>query len=224
MSVAPDGTFISRSPWAAGRHKSTTPPIQCLVHLANSNIYLLFRLLHLHRTFGNLTIRALLQYKPLEHTLFYLVNLANMFGPPPISPYGLPTTTRANRQMLAYLETTLPASRDQSPTPNSALSSDPSYSEKSAHYSDKTSPHPLINTRHRNRDSLIFINATVPLSPTSSSSSHTRENPYAGLAPKKRNAFGRLFCCFGRQERARRRVVRDTEFEKIGEVGHWTEY
>jgi hypothetical protein len=152
-----------------------------------------------------------------------------MWGPPPISPYGLPTSPRANREMLAHIETTFPA---KSLTPDSALSSNPTYSEKSTSYSanpspysDKASPQSLIDTRHRNRDSLIFINATIPLSPTSSSSSSTlRENPYAGLTPRKRSALGRLFRCFGRQERARRRVVRDTEFEKVGEAGHWTEY
>jgi hypothetical protein len=34
----------------------------------------------------------------------------------------------------------------------------------------------------------------------------------------------RLFCCFGREERARRKVLKETGFEKVGEMGHWSEY
>jgi hypothetical protein len=50
-----------------------------------------------------------------------------------------------------------------------------------------------------------------------------KEQPFEGLAPRRRNGFARLFCCFGREERARRRVVRETEYEKVGEKCHWTE-
>ncbi|KAF2821074.1 hypothetical protein CC86DRAFT_108299 [Ophiobolus disseminans] len=133
----------------------------------------------------------------------------------PFSPYGLPTSPRAHRQMLSPLDTTFRSNQTQTPT---TASSSPSP------YSDKASPQSLIDTRHRNRDSLIFINATIPLSPSSTSSIPSKEDPYAGLAPRKRSGLARLFCCFGREERARRRVVRDTEFEKVGEAGHWTEY
>ncbi|KAH8723706.1 hypothetical protein GQ44DRAFT_568498, partial [Phaeosphaeriaceae sp. PMI808] len=128
------------------------------------------------------------------------------------SPYGLPSSPRVNRQMLSPIDTSFSASEPRTPTTPSP-------------YSDKVSPQSLIDTRHRNHDSLIFINATIPLSPASTiSSSPSKESPYEGLAPRKRSGLARLFCCFGREERARRRVTRDTEFEKVGEASHWTEY
>ncbi|OAL02959.1 hypothetical protein IQ06DRAFT_122295 [Phaeosphaeriaceae sp. SRC1lsM3a] len=129
----------------------------------------------------------------------------------PLSPYGLPASPRANRQMLLPIDTTF--SEDTR-----------SQTEPPPPYSDAASPQTLVETRHRNRDSLIFINATIPLSPSSTSSSPIKENPYEGLAPRKRSGLARLFCCFGREERARRRVIRETEFEKVGEAGHWSEY
>ncbi|KAH7385334.1 hypothetical protein DE146DRAFT_759580 [Phaeosphaeria sp. MPI-PUGE-AT-0046c] len=133
-----------------------------------------------------------------------------MSSPP--SHYGLPASPRADRQMLLPIDTTF--SLDQSR----------SHTEPPPPYSD-ASPQTLSSARqHRNRDSLIFINATIPLSPSSTSSSPIKENPYDGLAPRKRSGLARLFCCFGREERARRRVIRETEFEKVGEAGHWTEY
>jgi hypothetical protein len=123
-----------------------------------------------------------------------------MSSPP--SPYaGLPASPRATRQALSPIDTSFSTHstlQEQSMTP----------------YSDKTA---------RSRSSLIFANATIPLSPSSTASS-PRENPYEGLAPRKRSGLARLFCCFGREERARRRVVRDTEYEKVGVAGHWSEY
>jgi hypothetical protein len=158
-----------------------------------------------------------------------------MSGSDPLSPYGLPTSPRANRQMLSPLSTSFPVRAHRphtshvprSATPTSGLSSHPT-SALSSHPpssdSEKT-PYPeYINTRHkhnRRRSSLIFVNATVPLSPSSTYS--TQEDPFEGLKPRKRSALGRFFCCFGKEERARRRVVRETQFEKVGEVGHWTE-
>jgi hypothetical protein len=127
----------------------------------------------------------------------------------PLSPYGLPASPRANRQMLLPIDTSFPSDQPRTPT---------------TPYSDKMSPQTLVDTRHRNRDSLIFINATIPLSPSSTSSSPSKESPYEGLTPRKRSGLARLFCCFGREERARRRIIRETEFEKVGEPGHWTEY
>ncbi|KAH7084156.1 hypothetical protein FB567DRAFT_76369 [Paraphoma chrysanthemicola] len=134
-----------------------------------------------------------------------------MSGPSPLSPYGLPTSPRANRQMLSPLDTSFPSNESRTP-----ISVSP--------YSDKASPQSSIDTRHRNRDSLIFINATIPLSPSSTSSSPSKENPYEGLVPRKRSGLARLFCCFGREERTRRRIMRETEFEKVGEPSHWSEY
>lgn len=126
----------------------------------------------------------------------------------PLSPYGLPTSPRANRPMLSPINTGFPSNQSRTPSP----------------YSDASSPATLVETRHRNHDSLIFINATIPLSPSSTSSSPSKENPYEGLTPRKRSGLARFFCCFGREERARRRIMRETEFEKVGEAGHWTEY
>ncbi|OAL47440.1 hypothetical protein IQ07DRAFT_116230 [Pyrenochaeta sp. DS3sAY3a] len=135
---------------------------------------------------------------------------------PPFSPTGLPSSPRVTRpgNLLSPLDTSFqfPANQAQSPSPYSGLS-------------EKQSPQSLVDTRHRNRDSLIFINATIPLSPASSTSSSTfKEQPYDGLVPRKRSGLARLLCCFGREERARRRMIRETEFEKVGEACHWTEY
>lgn len=130
---------------------------------------------------------------------------------PPNSPYGLPSSPRAIRHNLPAINTNVRPTT--SPTP----------------YTDKTpekQPAPVfIDTRQRNRDSLIFVNATIPLSPISASSStmEYKEQPFQGLAPRRRNGLARLFCCFGREERARRRAMRDLEYEKVGEKCHWTE-
>ncbi|KAF2245467.1 hypothetical protein BU26DRAFT_508118 [Trematosphaeria pertusa] len=132
---------------------------------------------------------------------------------PPNSPYGLPSSPRAIRQTLAPLDTSLRPMTSPGPSPYLA-------SEKR---SPQPSPQPFVDTRQRNRDSLIFINATIPLSPASSSENSFKEEPFDGLAPRKRTGLARLFCCFGRQERARRRATRFTEYEKVGEKCHWSE-
>ncbi|KAF2127658.1 hypothetical protein P153DRAFT_398254 [Dothidotthia symphoricarpi CBS 119687] len=110
-------------------------------------------------------------------------------------PQGLPSTPRATRPALSPLHTTFPST----PAP-------PPYSTQPFKPSDS-----------------IFANATIPLSPASSSASSSSSSPYDGLAPRKRNPIVRLFSCFGREERARRRVERAEGFEKVGEGGHWTE-
>ncbi|KAF1354280.1 hypothetical protein EJ07DRAFT_168440 [Lizonia empirigonia] len=126
--------------------------------------------------------------------------------------FGLPKSPRANRQMLLPLDTALSAQTPSTPS---------SSSETLASESQQPTP----NTRHRNHDSLIFINATIPLSPASSTSNDsTSDAQLDGLVPRKRSGFARLFCCFGREERARRRVLRATQFEKVGEKSHWSEY
>ncbi|EDU48035.1 hypothetical protein PtrSN002B_005162 [Pyrenophora tritici-repentis] len=120
---------------------------------------------------------------------------------PPLSPTGLPSSPRVNRQMqmLSPVET---------------------YSDTTPRNSS-SSPDAMTSEKPKARD--IFADATIPLSPATSTSS-SEENPYAGLAPRKRNGFARLFCCLGREERARRRADRHLEFVKVGEEVHWTEY
>ncbi|EOA86262.1 hypothetical protein ACJQWK_11815 [Exserohilum turcicum] len=116
---------------------------------------------------------------------------------------GLPASPRANRHMqtLSPLDTSFPLDKPHASSPLSANS-------------EKPAP---------KRD--IFAEATIPLSPVSStSSSPYKENPFEGLEPRKRSGFARLFCCLGREERARRRMNRHMEFEKVGEKCHWTEY
>ncbi|KAF1850705.1 uncharacterized protein K460DRAFT_274114 [Cucurbitaria berberidis CBS 394.84] len=133
---------------------------------------------------------------------------------PPLSPMGLPASPRANRQMqlLSPLDTSFSSSESETPPPYSGAS-------------EKQSPQSPVDTRQRNRDSLIFVNATIPLSPASSTTSSLRKpDPYEGLTPRKRSVFARLFCCFGREERTKRRVMQATEFEKVGEPSHWSEY
>ncbi|KAL5114079.1 hypothetical protein ACEQ8H_008056 [Pleosporales sp. CAS-2024a] len=128
------------------------------------------------------------------------------------STTGLPASPRADGHVLSPISTLCPSNAS---------------STKPSPYAD-TSPRTIVETQYRRRDSLIFANATIPLSPSSSSSSTSsspsKENPYQGLAPRKRSAFARLFCCFGREERARRRVLRETEIQKVGDMGHWSEY
>ena len=129
---------------------------------------------------------------------------------PPNSPCGLPSSPRAIRQTLPTLNTNL------RPTTSPSLYTDTT--------PEKLSSQSFLDSRSRNRDSLIFVNATVPLSPVSSTESMDyKEQPFGGLAPRRRNGLARLFCCFGREERARRRATRDTEYEKVGEKCHWTE-
>ncbi len=131
------------------------------------------------------------------------------------APYGLPHSPRANLQMLLPLDTSF-LSQD-SPSP---LSSSETLASRSQE--------PIPSTRHRHQDSIIFINATIPLSPASSTSNDSTSEALSGvLRPRKRSGFAgfaRLFCCFGREERARRRVLRATQFEKVGEKSHWSEY
>jgi hypothetical protein len=128
----------------------------------------------------------------------------------PNSPYGLPASPRATRSGLTPLNTSFrfppPRSTSSTPSPN-----------------EKRSPHSFIDSRPRRRDSLIFVNATIPLSPPPSPPSTFRENPFEGVTPRRRNPFARLFCCLGREERARRRAVWADEFEQVGEKRHWTE-
>ncbi|KAF2623247.1 hypothetical protein BU25DRAFT_180410 [Macroventuria anomochaeta] len=128
------------------------------------------------------------------------------------TPVGLPQSPRANRQMLLPLDTSF--STQEPSTPSSSSETLSSQSQQ-----------PTPNIRHRNRDSFIFINATIPLSPASSTSNDSASDAFLqGLAPRKRDGFARLFCCFGREERARRRELRATQFEKVGEKSHWSEY
>ncbi|KAF2998824.1 hypothetical protein E8E13_002246 [Curvularia kusanoi] len=122
------------------------------------------------------------------------------------SPFGLPKSPRATRPMLSPLATSFPAQDASTPSSSSET---------------------LADTRHhRNADSLIFSNAVIPLSPASATSNESSNDTLLleGLAPRKRNGFVRLFCCFGREERARRKVLRETQYEKVGEKMHWSEY
>lgn len=133
---------------------------------------------------------------------------------------GLPSSPRSQRENLSPLDTTM--SNHNSPSTHSAYS-DLTSSPYSFH--EKSSRKAFMDPRVRNHDSLIFANATIPLSPTSStSSSEPLDRPMNGLAPRKRNGFARLFCCFGRDERARRRFARENDFEKVGNDRHWSEY
>ncbi|KAF2450344.1 hypothetical protein P171DRAFT_426747 [Karstenula rhodostoma CBS 690.94] len=128
----------------------------------------------------------------------------------PRSPYGLPSSPRATRPGLSPLDT-------------SFRSTPASYSDATPSPNEKSSPHSFTNTRPRRRDSLIFANATIPLSPPPSPPSAYKENPFEGVTPRRRNAFARFFCCLGREERARRRAAWADEFEQVGEKRHWTE-
>lgn len=130
---------------------------------------------------------------------------------PPDSPYGLPSTPRATRQELSPLDTSF------RPKPGQ-------YSDLSTSSTEKvSSAQSFRDDRQRRRDSLIFANATIPLSPPPSSPSTFKESPFEGVTPRRRNPFVRLFCCLGREERARRRAAWADEFEKVGEKRHWTE-
>ncbi|KAF2004683.1 hypothetical protein P154DRAFT_36289 [Amniculicola lignicola CBS 123094] len=128
---------------------------------------------------------------------------------PPYSPRGRPTTSRQG-SMLSPIITSFPSPSSQ--RCDSAASSP---------YKD------VPERRIRNQDSLIFVNATIPLSPTAPNHQENTSAPYDGVAPRKRSGFARLFCCFGREERARRRAVRmewnNMSYEKVGEDIHWTE-
>ncbi|KAF2736791.1 hypothetical protein EJ04DRAFT_510893 [Polyplosphaeria fusca] len=129
--------------------------------------------------------------------------------PPPYSPYaGLPASPRPINTSLPPYSTTSPTT---TPTPSSAIS---------------TKNGLLIDNRNHAPSDLIFANATIPLSPTtsSSSSSITSNEKFLDTPLKKRTALARLFCCFGAQERARRRRNRYVmEYERPEDL-HWSEY
>ncbi|KAI8941648.1 hypothetical protein NX059_002861 [Plenodomus lindquistii] len=134
-----------------------------------------------------------------------------MSSPPRSPPIGLPSSPRPT---LTPLTTTFPPRTYQPSSPFSTTSSTTTLVAPS-----------------RSPSSLIFINATIPLSPSSTSSTSSanfsphKSNPYDGLQPKRRNGFARLFSCLGRRERARRRGEREVqEFEKVGGGGHWSEW
>lgn len=130
----------------------------------------------------------------------------------PNSPFGgLPTSPRAFRTPLEPINTSL--------RPATSVGTSP-YSDS---VSEKQSPQSFTDNRQRRRDSMIFVNATIPLSPEASPVMKYEEQPFDGLAPRPRNGLARLFCCFGREERARRRAQRFAEYEKVGEKCHWTE-
>lgn len=124
----------------------------------------------------------------------------------PNSPYGLPASPRATRPGLSPLDTSF----------------------RHAPYTDSASPREktatnFIDNRPRRRDLDIFANATIPLSPPPSPPSTFKDSPFEGVTPRRRNPFARLFCCLGREERARRRAAWADEFEQVGEKRHWTE-
>ncbi|KAF2010276.1 hypothetical protein BU24DRAFT_54944 [Aaosphaeria arxii CBS 175.79] len=119
---------------------------------------------------------------------------------------SLPASPRPMRQTLPSLKTDLV---------DNETASSPAQEKGYAATSNSNRP--------RRQDSLIFMNATIPLSPTSPLSENNH-GPYDGLVPRKRSGLARLFCCFGREESARRRAMRSMDFEKVGERQHWTEY
>ncbi|KAF2713117.1 hypothetical protein K504DRAFT_461698 [Pleomassaria siparia CBS 279.74] len=140
---------------------------------------------------------------------------------------GLPSNPRAQRQMLHPLDTNQ-AMGNPTSTHNSYSTLDQNSTTNSSQpYTSHEKPTRavFIDPRVRNADSAIFANATIPLSPTTSSTDGSEdEDGLDGLAPRRRNALARLFCCFGRDERARRRFARDHHYEKVGGDLHWSEY
>lgn len=141
-----------------------------------------------------------------------------MSSHPPVTPKlpfaGLPATPRPTRQVFYPKIKT-----DVDSAYGSAASS--ATSEKALWF-----PQAYIDTRQRHPDSMIFVNATIPLSPPYSAASvEAPQAEFDGLAPRKRNAFARLFSCLGREEKARRRHNSlYTQYEKVGAPLHWTEY
>ncbi|KAF2122356.1 hypothetical protein BDV96DRAFT_594244 [Lophiotrema nucula] len=150
---------------------------------------------------------------------------------PPNSPYGLPRSPRP-QQMLYPIDTSV-GRRDSNNT-NKRYDS----GNSSPYTSNDSTPETcisekngmLIDNRQHSRETAIFANATIPLSPASSSSAsnHGSDNDEVyfgeGVRPRKRNPFARLFCCFGKEERARRKADRwVVEYERPEDC-HWTEY
>ncbi|KAF2262192.1 hypothetical protein CC78DRAFT_325365 [Lojkania enalia] len=126
------------------------------------------------------------------------------------SPFGLPATPRPVR--MAYpLDTSFHGRRVDSATHSPTITPDVVISEKNG---------VLIDGRRHGRETMIFAQATIPLSPATTAPSCEPEPFYDPV--QKRSVFARLFCCFGREERIRRRKARDLEFEKPENL-HWTE-
>ncbi|KAF2201281.1 hypothetical protein GQ43DRAFT_440756 [Delitschia confertaspora ATCC 74209] len=146
----------------------------------------------------------------------------------PSSP-GLPHSPRAYKTS----HSPNPSISDTFTSSASSASSSPP-PQYSAHQ-----PRPQFPTRPlRNRDSEIFTNATIPLSPCSSITDSTHSDDLAKptiAAPKRKQASGlaRLFQCFGsrggeseeKKEQAKKRRRRREEWYEVEVVrdGHWTE-
>ncbi|KAF2472970.1 uncharacterized protein BDR25DRAFT_341738 [Lindgomyces ingoldianus] len=138
----------------------------------------------------------------------------------PRSPFGLPQSPRPNGMlspgMLSPINTTL--SSPSSPRYDSGATSptNQALSEKG--------PQPIfIDTRQRRRESMIFVNATIPLSPRSSIALGDRSDTQSlREPPRKRRGIARLFCCFSSEARERRKRQRYMDFERMEDV-HWTE-
>ncbi|KAF2193284.1 hypothetical protein K469DRAFT_552627 [Zopfia rhizophila CBS 207.26] len=123
-------------------------------------------------------------------------------------PCGLPKSPRPNK-MLLPIDTTIP-------NPSSQCGYG---APSSAGTCEKTLQPQFVDTRKRNRDSLIFINATIPLSPASSISKEYSDRSSLD-SERKRSGLARLFgWCFGGAERRRNRYA---EFEEVKSC-HWTE-
>ena len=122
---------------------------------------------------------------------------------------GLPSTPRAKRETVTTVVTVMEDDL------HSAASSFTLVNEKPRQM--------FVDTRPRNHDSIMFANATIPVSPTDSDCSDAQD-AMNGLQPRPRNGFARLFCCFGREARARRRYERENYYEPAGKKLHWSEY
>lgn len=139
---------------------------------------------------------------------------------PPLSPYpSLPKSPRANREMLYLIDT-------RSSRSNCSCNCN-CHSTTSSPISERTL-HPAaayLDPRKRHDDSLIFADAIIPTSPASSTSSGIAKETFElGVPIRKRSGFARLFSCFGREQRARRKAEREnTAYEKAGVEVHWTE-
>ena len=167
-----------------------------------------------------------------------MASLALMSHPP--TP-GLPKSPRHYRPSLSPIDTSVSSSGSPSP---SSSQFDSGYSSTSSiaspqKYEDTLPPLPLFSNqqrmrlRPRNPDSMMFVNATIPLSPMEDRSERYVEDPLLGqpikqtstTQKKPKSSFGRLMHkCFrgGAEKRRQRDLQRYGEVERI-ETGHWTD-
>ncbi|ORY18540.1 hypothetical protein BCR34DRAFT_473319 [Clohesyomyces aquaticus] len=125
--------------------------------------------------------------------------------------YGLPKSPRPNNMLFPI---------NTSPSAPSSPRFDSGATSPASQASEK--PQLFIDTRARRRESMIFVNATIPLSPVSSLTGTRGDRSNTHIpGSRKRSGIAKWFSCFGSEAREKRKRQYG-DFERMEDV-HWTE-